>query len=478
MTFEEFNAAKVEAEVAKLKAETEKLKSESAAAIAPWWDVWRRPGAIGSMLTGLAAVGTAAYAIGNGFLDAKKAELEARVVLLQAKETSLKATNDVEQKLITVRKENLEVENQLLEKDETSLKSERAEFIKNQNEFATQKSKIERENADLIKNNAGLSKENEKLQRSAMELEAKVSGLDLDRRKLSKTVDELNKRADNLQEQIRRSALQVPLDNVLNDEKASALQFNNNYTAILAALKQDDKSPEEKVGDIAFVEAGIEKAQTASVKANLYRALYLATGDARYLSALTAIATSEWPSVDMFFWDILSSSVDWPLTARISLFGTLTEILGKMVAKNKHDPALDVARVMSDLCRWSCADKLNSEIAQQAMVMARNALIGADPSVKYRRNYALSLINMTNPFAARLLLADIWRREPNSEWGAYAKSYLQIPNGLQAGNEPLPKPDQPVSESRQAWLDWLARHSNELEAVLHQPVTQWPDGKT
>ena len=64
--------SKTLAEAEKLRAEAEKLRAEAYGAQQSWKKLWQRPAAWGTLLPGIAAIGTAIYGYSNGYFDARK----------------------------------------------------------------------------------------------------------------------------------------------------------------------------------------------------------------------------------------------------------------------------------------------------------------------------------------------------------------------------------------------------------------------
>lgn len=437
MNDDELQRAHKAAEIQKTLAEAEKLRAEAGDTQAPWKHLWQRPAAWAALLPGLATIGTAFYAINNGFLDArqetikaedkiviaKRSELNAEVTKLQAEKALLEAQKTSLQGSIDSDRKLLELKNEILRTDQ-------ADFTKRKTVFEDEKSK------------------------------------------LAEQISSLTKQRDTLDNAVKQAAITVPLDAIFSDERKAWEGYNANYSAILQALKRAPTSE-----NIAIVSGRLDRAQTAPVKALLYRTLYLATGNADYFEKLMEIPKSSWKDAPRGFWEIFAGyDIEWSDPDRVTLFRLLTEVFHAATSAGSFQTATYISDAVLRLCEWKCSNAIDQESKLTAATYARNNVVAFKSDGYFERRYPLRLIYWVNQHAGRLLLAHLWR-DDNGEQITSRDSTLFLESRRQDGRGEDPAPalvDQPKSGDKAVWLAWLDGHKADLDAVLALPASKWP----
>ena len=403
------------AEIQKTLAEAEKVRAEASGTQQTFQNLWKRPSSWAAILPGLAAILTAGYGAYNGYFaayfDTQKESLNAKVEVIKADTIKLEAKKELLEGQLQLKQERL--------KDET----ERLELKRK--EFETQRKDYDRQLVDLKTETQRLNQERKQL------------------------------------------AVQLPLENLLGNEIKAESAFNENYTSILNALK-NDKDKDSASTNTALVAAQAEKAKSPTVKALLYRTLHLANNDKESLENLKKILNAHWRDMERIG-QVFYLEVEWPKEVRNQLFAMLVLIFEKAV-NEKSKFTFRLAEALQSLCGWKCNAINDDSIKLRVMTLARDAIVSAKVVEFHERQYALSIIYQINELVGRLLFAQAWQLDKSSQiTDANAKRFFDETKS--ANNSAA---NQPKSFDKSAWLSWLAQNKSKLDVVLRESANQWP----
>jgi len=288
-------AEKLQAEIKRIEAEALKLKVDATNPNQQWRRIWGKPGAIGVLLPGLAAIGTAYYAIDSGFIDAQREHLaatserhSAEVTKLEAKEVALKSQLSSQETLQEAKRVKLTAEIIIFDNDQKK-------FSKRKIEFNKERTKLEGEAAHPKTTNFNLSSDNKKLENDVKNNREQVAQLKEERERLNKNLKNLISKVAALENNLQTSPVRITIDNILNKESDADLSFNAYYKLLLATLK---KHPIKD--NITIITNAVKRAKTPEVKALLYRTLYLALNEKNYLNKFIQISKTNWTLLNTY----------------------------------------------------------------------------------------------------------------------------------------------------------------------------------